>query len=637
MNENNEVSNNVQPEVNNNSFEPNAINSEPIVIGTPNSVQPEINKNNFEASVLQPVNNLNTYETSVVQPVMAENPMNGNTTASSTETGTPVSNIPSQVQSVPSNFEPSIVQPKVNPVNGNESVSSSVQPINSNSYDTNSTEQVMNNASMISPISPVIPPVTPGYDANNSMPSGKEKNKVLVPILIGLVVIVLILGGFVGYKYFFTSNPVKVTTKIFETLSSKAKESINESKENSAIINSDKISGSISGKFQEYTGEMYFGIDKLNNKMVSSVKVNNSIEDLINSTITFTEDSVYLKLLPDSFNTYKTEVELKELFESIKKVKTLDPVIYNLIDYFGDSFSEVIKSEDFIKSSEKITLDGKEISVKKHSIKLKQTQLEGIFKKYFESIKADTKLIEYLSELTGVTQAKLNESIDTAMSDMDFSDVNLTYELYIKGTDLVGVNLISEETKAEITLGKETIIKIISVEQEDNDIVITYKDGEYTISGTFFNPASMDGSSLAISGSYSSNNGKYKFTISQDSNKLSLEGVYISKATKEEENTKLTFNLKASGDFVETNLDYDGFIEVNIKKDDNLNIVESTDALDISDYDNMELLQAELETMPLYSMIYSTKKGIVDEIPLVDDDWNNNYYDYNESYTDTTF
>lgn len=460
-------------------------------------------------------------------------------------------------------------------------------------------------------------------------PDNQKKKSPVVPIIIVIVVVALIAaGGFLGYKYFIVSNPVKVIDKTFETLASGTELAIKEYNAEMKQLQENKMMNEFYLELNDYSVELITKLDIKNKLMGASIDALANNSDLLNVSAILDEDAIYFNILKNSNNNYAYYTDFSILFDKFENIEELDPIIANFVKYLGESFEETITEDKFVKTNDQINLNGKSVNVTKYNLILDETTINPYLDNYKSKVLNDSALMNYLEKLledsleiyednsldSEKPSAKelVEELIKEMKYDPEYSEpINLA--LFIKGSDVVKVSLYDEDNS--IDLFTNDGIKITYQYDGEEEFDFEYKED--------FIKVYVDDGSRVMDFEY--NKGNYELSIDDG-----YDEVFVSGKIKELENgVEMTFNTEIEG------TKFKGLLRVKTSYPKDLDISVPNGALDITDSTNMLLLETEFKQTPIYAIIESIIGPMDDEI--YNDEYDNNYdYDYGSNTYDDT-
>ena len=167
--------------------------------------------------------------------------------------------------------------------------------------------------------------------------------------------------------------------------------------------------------------------------------------------------------------------ELETMFDTLDSVsgnitydeKDVEQVLVSL----RDALKDAINKDDIKTENAKITLDGKEQSVKKYTLTIDKKNVGDVVKALVESLADDDKMVSMIASTAGVDKSQVKELLKTVTTkdalksiSESMSDVAINIVVYAKGmaNEPVGVDVV-------VKSGKETVLtfKATTTDKED--------------------------------------------------------------------------------------------------------------------------------------------------------------------------
>ena len=260
---------------------------------------------------------------------------------------------------------------------------------------------------------------------NNNHP----KNKKWIPILVGIILILILIAGFIFYKTISSKNIFKVIidnsfnyleNSFVEyesakgTFSLKASGNSKDTSTNKAfeLINKIDLSGS-------------YGIDYENKIINLDIKSNYDSQKLVNANIYMESGNSYI-YLEDIYDKYiKVPInDYDSLFTNMDKKEDYKIVLNSVHNAINNS----LKDEYFTKK--KVTVDGKKVN--KNTLKLNKNTYTTIKKDIINSLLNDNKFLDSYSKISDQDVNEIKENLNDALvEDDDFEEMDLS--IYTKG------------------------------------------------------------------------------------------------------------------------------------------------------------------------------------------------------------
>lgn len=384
----------------------------------------------------------------------------------------------------------------------------------------------------------------------------KKKNNVLI---IGIVVLLAICGGVLGYIY--GKKSITPKTKFVKVMSN--------------YLEKNNI---------EDLEELFDGVNSVNT--TNDFKISADNEEVISGKLSinsiYKDDEQYTEVsFGDGSNSLTGNIYLKDSKAYIMLKDVFDKYYYldmesdstDYVDAFKELKKSILKVVNEYFTDDKFTLT-KDNNNDKISISLTGKDGATLVLKFYEEIKNNDKILGlFTDDDTSLDEVKagLKEDIDNLKEEMDsYSDeVVISYDIYLNKNKLVKQELTFEDITLTIT-GEES--------------------GDITL---------ISGSTTIVSGSYSKDNLNLKINIDMINAELSIERQNI-KEDKISGDYKTAVKLTSGGSVINI------LINTNIKYDKNANIP-SVDLSGTKSFD--EISDSELEK--IYSKLYPLLEPII--------------------------
>ena len=354
------------------------------------------------------------------------------------------------------------------------------------------TPESLNSAPAVDPVQPVETPVGGIVDGGVSTPK-KGINWGL--ICVAVIVVAAIAGGiwfFLGRK-----DPVKVYGDVIDSgykALSEANKSVGKAYSD---IGFDK--GAVKFAVSNLTidtnlvtkEELGFDLAAIKLGLESNIDLKNRIFNTLvsasdgtskpNIKVQYQDETLFI-----SSNMFKEVIkaelddlnmrDLETMFDTLDSVsgnitydeKDVEQVLVSL----RDALKDAVNKDDIKTENAKITLDGKEQSVKKYTLTIDKSNVGDVVKAVVESLADDDKMVSMIASTAGVDKSQVKELLKTVTTDdalksisEGMSDVSINIVVYAKGmvNEPVGVDVV-------VKSGKETVLtfKSTTTDKEDN-------------------------------------------------------------------------------------------------------------------------------------------------------------------------
>lgn len=354
------------------------------------------------------------------------------------------------------------------------------------------TPESLNSAPAVDPVQPVETPVGGIVDGGVSTPK-KGINWGL--ICVAVIVVAAIAGGiwfFLGRK-----DPVKVYGDVIDSgykALSEANKSVGKAYSD---IGFDK--GAVKFAVSNLTidtnlvtkEELGFDLAAIKLGLESNIDLKNRIFNTLvsasdgtskpNIKVQYQDETLFI-----SSNMFKEVIkaelddlnmrDLETMFDTLDSVssnvtydeKDVEQVLVSL----RDALKDAVNKDDIKTENAKITLDGKEQSVKKYTLTIDKKNVGDVVKAVVESLADDDKMVSMIATTAGVDKSQVKELLKTVTTkdtlksiSEGMGDVAINIVVYAKGmvNEPVGVDVV-------VKSGKETVLtfKSTTTDKEDN-------------------------------------------------------------------------------------------------------------------------------------------------------------------------
>ena len=327
--------------------------------------------------------------------------------------------------------------------------------------------------------------------------------KFILPAIIVAVVAIVGCLCFFGYRMIFGNNPVKITTKAIRGL----KDSIKDAKDDSdgvyELVTGDKpfeLSSEMEITLPEgmgkYSLDMLLQADSKSEAGRFDLKAKQSKTEILDLSAILDNSKLYFKLADSMKNYYFIDIE-KTLNEITKSVADLESQLNmealtlisnydftNLIDYAADAVEKSFTKDDFKKSKEEITVNGKDVKATKYTAKIDQKKAVKIAKEFAKKAKDDKDLVKLIATLADVKEKEVVKLFDDLIDaePENLSDGYILYSVYVStlgktlgyGIEIGDVSLIITDKNdvTTITVRSGDYFGSLEIKEKSDDHVI---------------------------------------------------------------------------------------------------------------------------------------------------------------------
>lgn len=359
----------------------------------------------------------------------------------------------------------------------------------------------------VEPVQPVesIPPIPPideptleplGMQPNanqNNYEEEKPKKKKALPIII--ILLILAIAG--GCIYYYMTRPGTVVEGLINTTFDKLEEIVTENtfdelKRNTVLLTGKVTLNTNIEEMKALNGETFeyvTGIDYQNKKIEMGLGLQEEGQKIVEASAYVFDKELFVSLKDIYSDLIKIEnfegFDFDELFSS----EGTEEDIKTILEGYNRVLVKSINKNDFKKSSAKITLDGKEVSVNKISYELDSNKLEKLVKNINKNMLKEKELLETLAKLTETDVEIIKEAFEEAAeSELSIGEVSILFDIYTKkatnefvGLDAKIENLATMEyrkgSKVESLIITSAMLNasIVTTETEENTYNTEYK------------------------------------------------------------------------------------------------------------------------------------------------------------------
>ncbi len=310
----------------------------------------------------------------------------------------------------------------------------------------------------------------------------KRKKHSILPIIL-ILLIILGIGGFIAYKYFFTPSN-KVVIGIINGTYDKLENVIDKSQaidfENNSItvIGDLVLDTNIEGleDLKNIKFNYKSGIDYKNKKMEFGGSISENNVNLINVIMYMLDNNAYISFIDDYDGLLKIDTTEKNLDElmAIEKTKFTKEDIKFILESYKNILIESLDMNDFKKSQANIIVDGQETNVSKYTYDLNNENIEKLSSKIIDKSLQNQELLATLAKISEKTVEEIKSELEQSKFTPETKALNFTINFYTKGVtnDFVGVDILNETIgNVEVRINKNsTIIDL----KNNNETLATY-------------------------------------------------------------------------------------------------------------------------------------------------------------------
>lgn len=328
--------------------------------------------------------------------------------------------------------------------------------------------------------------------------------KFIFPTVIVLVVAAIGCLCFFGYKMIFGSNPVSITTKAIRGLKDTIEDAKDDSDGLSKILSGDdafevtsNIDVTLPENMGKYSLDMLLQADSKNESGKFDLIAKQNKKEIINLNTILNDSKLYFKLADTMKNYYFINIKdaVKDLESSISEIESeIDPELLNLlskydftklIDYTADAVDDALDKDDFKKTKEEITVNGKDVKATKYTAKIDEKVAVKVAKGLLKKVKKDKDLVSIVAKATGLKESEVTKQIDELLESepSEYSDEYVLYSVYVSslgntlgyGFEIENVGKVIITEKGDVTtisISAGEFYGSIEVEEKSDDHII---------------------------------------------------------------------------------------------------------------------------------------------------------------------
>ena len=301
-----------------------------------------------------------------------------------------------------------------------------------------STSDIMNGPTPTMGPSPE--PVATAVSTEQSSGFEDVQKKSKVGIIIAILVVVLLgVGGYFGYKTFFATTPYEnAITNAFKILKNNKIDSVVK------VSTNIKFDSKAEGMdfLKNYSLDYSVTTDVNNGSSLMNFGMLEKGNSILNANMFLKDDKIYVQSKELTDKTYYIDGILSK--DSNSSINTDD--LYYLVDVFEKALKESLKDEKPTKSDITLSLDGTSIKAKDNLYTIDKNNYKRVTENSVNVILNDEKAISILAKFTGSEASEIKKELEEAKNDDSF-DETAKISVYTKGflNEFVGFNIEDEE------------------------------------------------------------------------------------------------------------------------------------------------------------------------------------------------
>ena len=459
----------------------------------------------------------------------------------------PVNPVPGVTPVQPMNLQPEPVKPvePVNPVPGVTPIQPmNPQPVNPAQPTQNVTQQPMEQipnpqAKQLEDLGQLASNMPPMSSSENTYDEPKKKSK--LPIIL-IILILLGVGGFFAYKYFFGNTSEKIVKGLINTVYDKLETTLDTTEKYDIEKQPMLITGDLSvdtnmqglEDLKNIKLNYTTGVDYKNKKYELGASISENNTELLGGMMYILDNAAYISLKDLYQGLLKINLEQSQ-YDAVLKVEknyTTEDLKF-ITKSYKDILIESLDMNDFKKSSDKITLNGKETKVSKLTYELDGNKLKKLSDNMIDNTLKNQELLSSLAKISNTTVEQLKIELQQTKEETkaESMQIKATLKIYTSG-------LKNDFSGLDITIEGQNIIEIrnynntLTMDIKSAAMPLTYsiktnsKDS-YTIS--FNAPQQKISGTIDMTSKEIDNNnaeGSFKISVSYDNQTFSANSNY---------------------------------------------------------------------------------------------------------------
>ena len=338
---------------------------------------------------------------------------------------------PTSVQPMTQPSEPTSVQPMTQP-----SEPTNVQPMTQPSEPTN--VQPMTQPSEPTSVQPMTQPSEP-----NSDPDSLQNLKSNKWIIFAIIAIILLIGvGVFGFLFLMNKNPKTV----FKNTLAETKEAFNkyvDSFNTQFDIYSNKVSTNTKITFETNLEELK-DFEKLQLNMITESDYQNKYlnfegnikeenKQIVSLATFLTQNQVFLTTDLLNKQIKIADFDFNELIKTENAKQNIEDFKY-IVNQFIDYVSNSLVESQFEKASEKLNINGKDVSVTANTYTIDNKTINTMGLSIIDSMLKDDKLLELLAKYSDITKEELVKNLEDTKAEITASQTTEDNEVIAKLT-----------------------------------------------------------------------------------------------------------------------------------------------------------------------------------------------------------
>ena len=409
-------------------------------------------------------------------------------------------------------------------------------------------------------------------ETTSVMGSYKKDKKVNKGIIIGIILLVLLIGGFLVYKFVF-STPKNIFLKAINKGYGDVEKALTDSDTNfddmlkgkifeasytfdADVKLADGLLDDETMKVIDLINDLDMGLDVAYDDKTKNMDMSLSLKDAVDSLElgAYIRDKEAYIDLNDLYSKYiKMALEVSETNESINKIEVEDAKY--IVSAVKDAFLKSLDGNKFKTTDYETTIDGKDVKTNKIYYTLDDKELLSVLKSTLKTLKADSKFIEKMAKISGEDKKVLTEGLGELIKELDeidsleMGDAKLIISVYTNGIldNVIGYGIEISDSEANAALVYFDYKDIVAVKLLSNNIPLVNLTSKKVKANEYKTVVTALTAKLTIDTKTKGDNSDSTFSLTESSSGLDVSG-----------------NLKTTTKEKSKDKEYEGNVEMNV-------------------------------------------------------------------------
>lgn len=431
--------------------------------------------------------------------------------------------------------------------------------------------------------------------------TNKKGSKIIIGVIITLFLMVLLIIGFISYKFYIGVDPVKEVTTRIRTLGKDITSAYQDNYQMKLIQKYDKLhlgadmSATMNMAGEDISAGLSYDMKylKKDSKVEANLKAIFNNEELIDAWSIISQEALFFKVLEDGY-TFKSNMDSAtiDLEEQIKNMAN-NKSVENYLNYLADAIEHNISKKDFkrsvIRTSENNSAERKEI-LAQYSLTLTKQLVQNVIEEFLEKLKNDETIKNLIDK----------EDLNVDLS--DFTEMNLDIYVGIRG--VTSVKLTSTDPT------KEGIIQYIKLDDEHKLLKLGDKNNDFLVINIMETKQSttidlkIDDDEIKVNGSATIKaDGNFQIDVKAFETTIALSGQIKENQESQKATSELIANLNVKNEDL-GNMKFAIKVKSSIEANDNLTIDMPSEGIDIDTSEGQNLLLNDFSQTKIFQYLF---------------------------------